>query len=223
MEDFIAHHGVKGMKWGVRKSRNGTISAKSTLSRRDRKEQKFLDDPSKVYNKVYKRASTQIKRGTRIINDKKEYKGKDFSKPSPLRDKYYKEYSDMVSKSLNAAATSRAHPFTLKRVGMSPKKTLQMKFTFDVQKELRASYDIAKADTKVAYKKERQKSKLETAAGSNINRLKEKLKHSDLEDDLFELDIELDVDEYGYIKEDIEHSEIIFEDLDDVLISLSID
>lgn len=36
-EDYIAHFGVKGMKWGVRKNPDG-------LTRRQRKEQSYSDD-----------------------------------------------------------------------------------------------------------------------------------------------------------------------------------
>lgn len=217
----LYHYGIQGMKWGVRKGRTGKIGAKSTLSRRDRKEQNFVDDPSKVYGKVYRKAAPQIRKGTRIINSKPEYKNKDFTKPSELRTKYYNEYSSMVSKSLNAAATSKAHPFTTKRVGMSPKKTLQMKFTFDVEKELRASYDIGKSDTKKTYKKEYSKSKSESSEGSLINVVKSKFKHSDTEpDDLFEVDLEVDLDDNGYVKEILEHTD--FDSVDDFLMHYGI-
>ena len=202
----IYHSGVKGMKWGVRKARSGYIQPRATLSRRDQKEQSFIDDPQKVYNSVYKRASSKLRKGTRLLNNSQKYKGKNFKTDSPLRQEYYNDYSKMVEQQLNAAAISRVHIFTNRRLGMSPHRTLQMKFSFDYNKELRASYDIAKADTKKGIKEERKTAKDNTKGGGAISIALDKarkiVKHEDINIDDTEMDeITIDVitDDAGYI------------------------
>lgn len=213
-QEELQHFGVLGMKWGVRRANSGYIKARATLSRRDRKEQQFLDDPSKVYNAVYKKAASGIRKGTRILNNSEKYRNQDFKKPSELRSKYYKDYSDMVTQQLNAAATSKKHPFTSKTIGMSPKRTLQMKLSFDYEKELRASYDIAKADTESGRKASLKEAKRDTKGGGPINQLVERIRHSDIQED-GEVIIDLDTDDMGYIQDmmELEQGELTEEDL----------
>lgn len=65
-EDFLAHYGVKGMKWGVRKDRNrttsGTRSRKKPPSRRDLKRTQKLAKKQEL-SRALKRMNEQWSSG----------------------------------------------------------------------------------------------------------------------------------------------------------------
>lgn len=120
VEEILQHHGIKGMKWGVRRqssssgggSRGDRKTAKRTakserqLKRADKRWEKNagrMGDYLKVYNAAADRMNaTEIVR----INNKPQYKGKNLNKAGPLRDKYYKEYADTFTKALNDSSTA---------------------------------------------------------------------------------------------------------------------
>ena len=63
-EDFIAHFGVKGMKWGVTKGDSGSSSSSSSSggSVKTRKELRGLDKASRKNDKVARNASIDAAR-----------------------------------------------------------------------------------------------------------------------------------------------------------------
>lgn len=87
----VEHHGVKGQKWGVRR-------ADAKFERKASSFNTFV----KVNNAAAKKYNeTDLIR----INNKPEYKGKDFNKPSALRTKYAKEHTDAFTARLDEAAS----------------------------------------------------------------------------------------------------------------------
>lgn len=104
----LAHHGVKGMKWGERHD-NGHAGQQAKTKKIAKLDKKFERNAStvgtmiKVHNKA---ADMTNKNDVDRINNKPEYKGQDFLKPSKLRDKYYAEHQKAYTDNLEKVASS---------------------------------------------------------------------------------------------------------------------
>ena len=189
--DYFEHHGVKGMKWGIRKKRDGFVDGrKTTMNRRDKKsgnlnqrilnlapntnkagsrafkrQEKSNAVAHKVYDKTLKAASRPIKKEIKTLNLK--YKGKDLSKPSKERDKYYSEITSAVNRQLQAASH------------LKTKSGLRMDFKFDAKT---ASYPTANVVT--AERGQNKKAAIDAAkqtrssAKNNLRTEKERIKNS---------------------------------------------
>ena len=189
--DYFEHHGVKGMKWGIRKKRDGFVDGRrTTMNRRDRKSgdlnQRILNlAPNtnkagsrafkrqeksnvvahKVYDKTLRAASRPIKKEIKTLNLK--YKGKDLSKPSKERDKYYSEITSAVNRQLQAASH------------LKTKSGLRMDFKFDAKT---SSYPTANIVT--AERGQNKKAAVDAAkqtrssAKNNLRTEKERVKNS---------------------------------------------
>lgn len=104
---FIEHHGVKGQKWGVRndKGHAGERAKTKKIAKLDDKFARNIGTFSTAV-KLHNR-SAQLSNDNDVdrINNKPEYKDKDFSRDSPLRRKYYKEHQDAFLNNLDKAAS----------------------------------------------------------------------------------------------------------------------
>lgn len=107
IKDVIEHHGVKGMKWGVRKDagHEGERTKTSKIAKLDTKFEKQATNPTFQIMKIHNRAADLTnKNDVERINNKSEYKNKDFSKDSPLRQKYYAEHQRAYLNNVQKAA-----------------------------------------------------------------------------------------------------------------------
>lgn len=172
----LMHHGVKGMKWGVRKDRRGKVKPGSVLK-------KIGKDPMDVKNKVSRKeaiekfnekraprgydfhygnkrdalrktmlkAQPKIKKEIKAINKSEKYKNADLRKASKLRDEYYRDISASVTKQLNAASALK---------GTTRNRQYKLHFDYNVEKDVYPSISIrsneARGGRSEAKKKARQ-------------------------------------------------------------------
>lgn len=103
--DFIRHYGVKGMKWGVRKDRGheGQRAKTKKIAKLDAKYERKADDPRTViaiYNNAVPKANARVD----AINNNPAYRGMDFTRDSPLRERYYREHQENMLAALRESA-----------------------------------------------------------------------------------------------------------------------
>ena len=95
--DYLMHHGVKGMKWGVRKK---NYDSQGNLTKRGRKRQNLLDSKRNAISTAMKKANSAANYDRRVIADLKKngYKSKHFKEiaddydENTLKDKSFKKY-----------------------------------------------------------------------------------------------------------------------------------
>lgn len=112
-QEFLAHHGVKGQKWGVRKDRGheGDKASTRKIARLDKKFEKrtregTLRESLLVLKIQGKAADDYNKNSLNQINNKPKYQNQDFLQPSKLRTQYYAEHQAAYGKALDNAAKS---------------------------------------------------------------------------------------------------------------------
>jgi hypothetical protein len=101
MDEFLKHFGTKGMSWGIRKDEKKVAKA-------DKAWEKNIFTPKSaiaIHNMVADRMNGPSGELARL-NNKPQYRGKDFNNESPLRQKYYQEHSDIANRLTNEAITS---------------------------------------------------------------------------------------------------------------------
>lgn len=142
---IVEQYGVKGMKWGVRRSkRTGKVKARSTIPRGYRKVvaratglQGQTSKFQRAYNRTYRASAKKIRQGIKTINNDPIYKGVSFKRDTPLRRQYYDRISSMASAQLNAASIRKG------KLG----RDLELVFHMDVANQPVPSVGIRQRDT----------------------------------------------------------------------------
>lgn len=103
--DILEHYGTKGMKWGVRNDNGheGEKAKTKQIAKLDKKFEKNMDK-YKTVAALHNRAAELANSRVDAINNKPQYKGKDFTRDSPLRQKYYKEHQQSFLDGVTQAA-----------------------------------------------------------------------------------------------------------------------
>lgn len=103
VDEFLAHHGIKGQKWGVRREKTGHISVASSkqLKPRDRKAKDLYKSAANYSRAVQKDPSSfelaeakgQLRRALKRVNSMPKFKGVNLNDPinSDIRTAYHEE------------------------------------------------------------------------------------------------------------------------------------
>ena len=134
IEDFLEHYGVRGQKWGVRRTQKKIAKADKKFERNAVSTKKYFE----VYNAMANRMNaTEIDR----INNSPKFKGRrpldDLA--SPVAKAYMEEYSRTATKILNEESTSR--------IGTNASGTRKVVFDYDVANEMLPRLSIVDTDS----------------------------------------------------------------------------
>lgn len=141
---FFEHHGVKGMKWGVRKDR-GHEGERATSKKIAKLDKKFEKASSAKYFAVYNKMAEKMNSGEidRINNDPR-FKDRDMNDwESPTTKAYFKEYSDTATKILNEASSEI--------LGTNASGTKKWEWNYDVAENAMPTASIVDVEKKVKH------------------------------------------------------------------------
>lgn len=211
--DYIYHHGVKGMKWGVRKNRSGQLRTRSTTAIIRRRTARALDGEGdglsskgrKLYNRTSRMGQFKVRRGIKAINNLDKYKGKNLNKDKALRKQYYKEMNDYLNTQMNAKASRWGnHFFTSIKFNYNTENSATPTITLINKNSVDARHNVRK-QAKMEYKELRKRSKAEVVARKSAAKAST-IKHSeDIDtDDAESVTLKAVLDANGFITDFVE-------------------
>lgn len=133
-DNKLAHAGVKGMKWGVRKDDSEASSARAAAKVEKTDAKWIKKQGGKTALGIYNDVADKMNRGgIDAFNNQPKYKDKDFTNDSPLRRQYFKEYSEMFTREMNVAAS---------KSGILPSGQKKLNFEYDVENDFMPQWEV---------------------------------------------------------------------------------
>lgn len=149
----LEHHGVKGMKWGVRND-HGHAGERVKMKKLPKLDAKWERSAASVHTfiSIHNRAADLTnKHDIERINNKPEYKNADFTHDSPLRQQYYAEHA-------NAFLSNASH--AARELGVNPSGTKGLDIVGDEEGNFSLIiHDVKHADQKMGTLKLKKDSK----------------------------------------------------------------
>lgn len=139
-ESVLEHHGVKGMKWGVRNDRGheGERASTRKIAKADKKFEKNYSPSVHNWVKVNNTFATHINPGLHDLNENPKYKGINLHESKELHDSYMNDYEKLVEHAANKTSesfgmnASGTRKVEVSRVGFGSDATWQARIV-DVQ------------------------------------------------------------------------------------------
>ena len=130
--DYMYHHGVKGMKWGVRRAQKKQARMEAKQQKKNKKEQrKFQSNVSKNWTKSYNKATDKFNVDLHKINDKYKDDKFDDEFSTERGQQYIKELSSTWKKHYSQALLEDFGPEPISK-GKDWVKNMPMMDDYDI-------------------------------------------------------------------------------------------